>query len=59
MLVLDPPMSAGELKSTLGAIVNDVQAANDLDPTSKKILIAALEHMYPWLEVHRRRRATN
>jgi hypothetical protein len=52
-------VSAGELKAMIGVIVNDVLAADDLDPTSKKILIAALEHMYPWLEVHRRRRATN
>jgi hypothetical protein len=52
-------VSPGELRAMIGIIVNDVMAADDLDPTSKKILIAALEHMYPWLECYRRRRAMN
>jgi hypothetical protein len=52
------PISEGELKATLGSIMNEV-LQTDLDATTKRIVVEALKHMYPWLEVHRRRRLFN
>jgi hypothetical protein len=58
-MALDPPMTAAELKATIGSITTEVMCADDLDPGTKKILVAALEHMHPWLERRRYRREMN
>jgi hypothetical protein len=58
MPTLEPPVSAAELKMMIGVIIGDVMEA-DLDPSTKKILIHALQHIHPWLEVRRRQRQFN
>jgi hypothetical protein len=51
-------MSAVELLSVFKGIMDDVRAT-DLDVSTKKIVIAALQAMYPGVETRRRRREMN
>jgi hypothetical protein len=51
-------MTAGELRATVGAIVNDVMET-DLDDRAKKIIAVALEQLGRLCERERRRRQMN